>query len=240
MSVIQVALKQRLSMVKKRMHHHLHRPMHVAKQDYGPDKKDLKRRLHRSATRCEDLEERLADTQDELEELRVQIISMDRERDTTPAALWFFSALHNPRLPKVVANHLQQLNALKGVADGKEHFDFLVLKQRLESCFSGVPHIQNFFKKFSALHKKYVQSRCKLFLDRKLIGGDADAYFVCPMCNTDSRDNPIVTLVPQEQGNDCRKKLKTEGSSSLGGGVVGSPVKSSPSRGIGMRSPGGR
>ena len=223
------------------MTQHLYQPMKVMKHDDdGPTVKELTRRLRRFVDRCEDLEDRLADTREELEELRVQAIHMDRERDTTPAALWFFSALHNPRLPEVVANLIQQLASVKGIVEGKEHFDFLVLKRRLESCFLGLPAIQNFLKKFSLLHKKYTQSRCKLFLDRKLIGGDADAYFVCPMCNSDCRDKPTTAPVSQELVKDGRSKMKPLGSKTLGAGLSASNALPPASRGGGVRSSFGR
>jgi hypothetical protein len=238
-----VALKQKLVLLKKRINTYLRRPKFVLMNDTGGNDKDLLSKCKRMSDRMEDLEDSLADARDELEELRTQIIRMDQERDTTPAAMWFFSALHNPRLPEVVASHIQHMNSIKGVIEGKEHFDFLVLKRRLEACFLGVPAIQGFFKKFMGLNKKYTQTRSRLFLDRKMNGGDADAYFVCPMCNTDCRNNPEagfpapITSRDQEDVNTGKKSAKRLMSQSMSVGLMGSPAL--PSRG-GMRSSFGR
>lgn len=228
--------------MKKRIGAYLRRPMYVLKQETSGNNKDLQLKCQRLSSRIEELEDSLADNRDELDELREQLIQIDQRRDTTPAAMWFFSALHNPRLPDIVATHLQHMNSVKGVIEGKEHFDFLVLKRRLEACFLGVPAIQGFFKKYVSLHKKYTQTRTRLFLDRKLIGGDADGYFVCPMCNTDCRHNPDAGfpahIMDREQPKVTDKKSARRLMNSMSVGLMGSPAL--PSTDGGLRSSFGR
>mmetsp|Transcript_15807 Transcript_15807/g.23779 ORF Transcript_15807/g.23779 Transcript_15807/m.23779 type:complete len:1445 (-) Transcript_15807:140-4474(-) len=182
-----IALKKRLRALKKKVNLHLQQPIASMKEEDNAPNGALLHKLNTLAARCEQLEEDLGDAQDEVEELRAQCILMDRELDRTPGALFFFSALHNPKLPEIVSKHIQQLGSIKGVIDGKEHFDFMTLKHRLEAIFLGLPALSQFFKRYTGLQKKWSQTRAKLFLDKKLIGGDADKYFICPMCNVDSR-----------------------------------------------------
>jgi hypothetical protein len=210
---------------------YLHQPI-VKMQDMSASAtKHALMRVQRLERMCADLEDSLGDAQDEIEELRSQVIIMDQERDRTPAALWFFSALYNPKLPEVVNNHLQQLSAVKVVIDGKEHFDFMTLKRRLESCFLGLPTIQQFLKRYVNLQKKWSTNRAKLFLDRKLIGGDADSFFICPLCNTDTRlcQEEAEAIAPAvEQMSGLRKGTTTR----AGNRLIPSPgTRSHQSRG---------
>lgn len=149
--------------------------------------KKLTAQLQKLVKHCEQLEDALGDTTDELEELRAQYLLLEREKDHTPGALLFFSVLSNPKLPEILATHLQSLHAVKNIVDGQEHMDYMKLKRYLEGCLLASTPLQQLLKRYQNLYKKWCQQRGKQFFDRKLIGADADAFFVCPLCSHDTR-----------------------------------------------------
>ena len=111
----------------------------------------------------------------------------------------------------------------------------------LWSCFLGLPAIQQFFKRFIGMQKKYTQSRTKMFLDRKLVGGDADGYFVCPMCSTDCRQPSTTLPEPPRTANTAKKMTSSKkGIGRTPGGISGSPALILPGSRDGLGSSFGR
>ncbi len=146
---------------------------------------------------CEELEDSLIDRNDEIEELRSELIHIDQEKDRTPGALLFFSTLSNPKLIELLTTHLSTLGKIRQLFSGEEHFDYLKLKGLLDSTYLILQPLQQFIKKYSGLYQKYSLNRTKLFVDRKMIGADADSYFVCPLCNHDTRaSNEVSNILP--------------------------------------------
>lgn len=160
-------------------------------EDHSSANKKLVNQMNKLIKYCRELEDLIGDRNDELDELRDQLIILDREKDRTPGALLFFSALHNPKFVEVVSSHLQSLNQMKEIINGHDHYDFMQLKRLLESLFIGIGPLQQFSKKYQTLYKKWSLTRTKLFVDRKLIGADADSFFICPLCSHDSRSEEI-------------------------------------------------
>ena len=183
-----LALKKKLDLVHALQQKYLAVPIiHAQTRPIEENNGRLQQHCDQLRERCEELEDAVDDIKDENEELRAELQIIDSQLDRTPGALLFYSVLHNPKLPEVVANHIQILLGVKSTLEGNAHFDFMALKRRLELCLHGLPAMQQFFKKYSSLHKKWAASRAKMFLDRRQIGGDADNHYVCPICNIDSR-----------------------------------------------------
>ena len=180
-------LKKKLDEVHALMQKYLAKPVFHVQTMPVADTSGIEKYCEQLKERCEDLEEAMEDIRDENEELREELTLIDSQLDRTPGALLFYAVLHSPKLPEIVANHIQILQAVKTTIEGSEHFDFITLKRRLEKCLQGLPAMQQFFKKYSTLHKKWAAARSKMFLDRRQIGGDADNHYVCPICNIDSR-----------------------------------------------------
>lgn len=202
-------LKKKLVEVHALVQKHLSKPLFHAEQSMPAtaDVIRLEQRCEQVQGRCEELEEAMEDMRDEADELRAELTAMDSQLDRTPGALLFYAVLNSPQLPEVVAQHIQVLLAVKSTLEGGEHFDFIVLKRRLETCLQGVPPLQAFFKKYSVLHKKWSAARSRMFLDRRQIGADADNHYVCPICNLDSRmaevdiGCPVVNVAPKNSSS---------------------------------------
>jgi hypothetical protein len=196
----QVALKQKLSSLQKDLQSYLQQPIAVLQEDRSAANKKLTAQLQKLVKHCEQLEDALGDTTDELDELKDQYLLLEREKDHTPGALLFFSVLSNPKLPEILATHLQSLHAVKNILEGQEHMDYMKLRRYLEGCLLASTPLQQLLKRYQNLHKKWCQQRGKQFFDRKLIGADADAFFICPLCSHDSRggeerrESPPVAL----------------------------------------------
>jgi hypothetical protein len=71
--------------------------------------------------------------------------------------------------------------------------DYMKLRRYLESCLLASTPLQQLLKRYQTLHKKWSQQRSKQFYDRKLIGADADAFFVCPLCSHDTRADDNIS-----------------------------------------------
>lgn len=204
-----LALKKKLTEVHALLQKYLAVPIiHAETMPVSTvDTERLEQHCEMLRERCEELEEGINDIKDENEELRSELQIMDSQLDRTPGALLFYSVLHNPKLPEIVANHIQVLLGVKSTIEGNAHFDFIALKRRLEMCLHGLPAMQQFFKKYNSLHKKWAASRAKMFLDRRQIGGDADNHYVCPICNIDSRraevdmECPLVNTAPKNSSS---------------------------------------
>ena len=191
-----LALKKKLKEVHALVKKYLSEPIKHAQNMPVVDNHHLEQRCEQLQERCEDLEEAMDDIKEENEELRDELRAMDSQLDRTPGAFLFYSALHNPKLPEVISHHIQVLLSVKSTIDGHDHFDFVTLKRRLEQCMQAIPIMQQFFKKYASLHKKWSLSRGKMFLDRRQIGADADSYYVCPICNIDSRRAEVELACP--------------------------------------------
>jgi hypothetical protein len=189
----QVSLKQKLCSLQRDVRTYLHQPMVVLQEDHSAANKKLTAQLQKLIRHCEELEEALGDANDELDEMREQYILLDREKDRTPGALLFFSILSNPKLPEMLSSHLHSLHSVKEIVDGKEHYDYLTLRRHLEGCVLIATPLQQLLKRYHTLHKKWSSQRSKQFFDRKLIGADADALFVCPLCAHDPRTEGIIS-----------------------------------------------
>ena len=133
------------------------------------------------------LEKKLDISYDENEELAMELFEAQQGKDKTPAALLFYSALHDPGLIVSMQQLAQQLGKLRGIIDCSVHFDFLMLRKRLLVCLNAVPSVEKFIERFSSLHKQWTKVRYNTFLSRKQTGKDADAAHVCPMCTFDWR-----------------------------------------------------
>lgn len=162
-------------------------------EDHSSANRKLVNQMNKLIKYCKELEDLIGDRNDELDELRDQLILMDKEKDRTPGALLFYSALSNPKFVDIITNHTQSLNQIKDMINGQDHYDFIQLKRLLESSFVGVGPIQQFIKKYQALYKKWSLTRTKLFVDRKLIGADADSFFICPLCSHDTRNEEKIS-----------------------------------------------
>mmetsp|Transcript_847 Transcript_847/g.1465 ORF Transcript_847/g.1465 Transcript_847/m.1465 type:complete len:1381 (+) Transcript_847:119-4261(+) len=211
-------LKKKLDEVHALMQKYLAKPVFHAQNMPVADTSGIERYCEQLKERCEDLEEAMDDIKEENEELREELTAMDSQLDRTPGALLFYAVLHSPKLPEIVANHIQVLQAVKTTVEGNEHFDFITLKRRLEKCLQGLPAMQQFLKKFNTLHKKWADARSKMFLDRRQIGADADNHYVCPICNIDSRmaevdlGCPLVTTAPKNTNSAGALTTKMKGS----------------------------
>lgn len=180
-------LKQQLIGLQRTIQTYLQKPMVKLREDHSSANKKLTNQMSKLIKYCKELEDMVGDRNDELDELRDQLILMDREKDRTPGALLFYSVLSNTKLVEIVINHLQSLNQVKDMMNGHEHYDFIQLKRLLELTFVGIGPIQQFIKRYQNLYKKWSLNRTKLFVDRKLIGADADSFFICPLCSHDTR-----------------------------------------------------
>lgn len=232
-----LALKKKLDEVHALQQKYLAVPIiHAQTRPVVADNGRIQQHCEMLRERCEDLEEAIHDINDENEELRAELQIMDSQLDRTPGALLFFSVLHNPKLPEVIANHIQILLGVKSTLDGTAHFDFMALKRRLELCLHGLPALQQFFKKYASLHKKWAATRAKMFLDRRQIGGDADNHYVCPICNIDSRRAevdmgcPLVNTAPKNSSSSGAlatiTKIKTNPVKNKKGGLMSSSLPS--------------
>jgi hypothetical protein len=227
-----LALKKKLDQVHTLVQKYLSVPIIHLQTSPVVDNSRMQQRCVQLQERCDDLEEAIEDIKDENEELRGELQSMDSQLDRTPGALMFYSVLHNPKLPDIVASHIQILLGVKSTLEGNDHFDFIALKRRLEKCLHGLPAMQQFFKKYNALHKKWATSRARMFLDRRQIGGDADNHYVCPICNIDSRAAevdigcPLVNTAPKNSSSTGAlatvTKMKTS-KKGMGGATTASP-----------------
>ena len=133
----------------------------------------------------ERLTRELGQAEEEIDDLNLEVFRVMQEADRTPAALLFFSALHDPVLLSVLQQLVLQLTQLKGFADGSAHVDFLEVRKRLQVCLSCAPSIERLVQRYSVLHKKWTANRLGVFTNRGLTGGSGDATNLCPMCNND-------------------------------------------------------
>jgi len=133
----------------------------------------------------ERLTRELGQAEEEIDDLNLEVFRVMQEADRTPAALLFFSALHDPVLLSVLQQLVLQLTQLKGFTDGSAHVDFLEVRKRLQVCLSCAPSIERLVQRYSVLHKKWTANRLGVFTNRGLTGGSGDATNLCPMCNND-------------------------------------------------------
>lgn len=214
-----ISLKKKLNKVLEMFKKYLSKPMIRAESAPKGDSRHLQEQCEQWQSRCQELEEAINDIQEENHELRDELTAMDSQMDRTPGAFLFYAGLCNPNLPETFSHHVQVLQSLKKTIDGSEHFDFITLKRRLQQCMTALPAMQQFFKKYSSLHKKWAVSRGRMFLDRRQIGADADSHYICPICNIDSRMAQTDPSSPQTHsstsqggsgmiGNEKSKRLK--------------------------------
>lgn len=193
---LQVALKHKLTSLQKDIQTYLHQPMIILQQDHSTSHKKLQQQLQRLVQHCEQLEETLGDTTDELEELRDQYLLLQQEKDSTPGTLLFFSILSITKLPEILTSHITSLGHIKELINGSEHFDYMKLRKYLENSCQALPQFQQLLKKYSTLYKKWIQQRSKIFFEKKLIGANADQHFICPLCSHDNRDDILGGATP--------------------------------------------
>ena len=131
------------------------------------------------------LREALAEAEEEAEDLNLEVFKSMQEGDRTPAALMFFSALHDPVFVSILQQITMQLKALKGFSDGSDHIDFGALRKRLQVCISSLPNVDRFVVRYNSMHKKWCTNRLGLFTSKAQVGGGSDSVNLCPMCSND-------------------------------------------------------
>ena len=101
------------------------------------------------------MEKKLDMACDEIEELTTEVFQLTQEKDKTPGALMFYASLYNPGLIVAMQQLSQQLDNLRGIVDCSGHFDFVMLRKRLQVCLNVTPVVDKFVEKYSMLHKQW-------------------------------------------------------------------------------------
>ena len=95
------------------------------------------------------LKKELRDVNDDVEQLTLEKFKIATEKDCTPAAMLFFSTLHDPNMVPTIQQLVLQLNSLKGVADCSTHMDFATLRKRLLVCTAATQILDNFVVRYN-------------------------------------------------------------------------------------------
>lgn len=146
------------------------------------------------------MEKKLDLAYNEIEELTTENFQLTQEKDKTPSALMFYSALYNPGLISAMQQLSHQLDSLRGIVDCSGHFDFVMLRKRLQVCLNITPVVDKFVERYSLLHKQWTKVRYHTFIVRKQSGGDADDAHVCPLCTFDWRASTYAGLDASSRG----------------------------------------
>eukprot|EP00607_Mallomonas_marina_P011231 CAMPEP_0182424004 /NCGR_PEP_ID=MMETSP1167-20130531/10123_1 /TAXON_ID=2988 /ORGANISM="Mallomonas Sp, Strain CCMP3275" /LENGTH=338 /DNA_ID=CAMNT_0024603461 /DNA_START=497 /DNA_END=1513 /DNA_ORIENTATION=+ len=129
------------------------------------------------------------------------LASSAHERDCTPAALLFFSALKDESTLPSLQQIVLQLDHLRCVVDGVQHMDFPTLRNRIRACCDCSPSISNFISRYIALHKKWTHDRNKLLTERIGKAFQGDLSMICPLCSVDSR-TVTTSILHMRQSDD--------------------------------------
>lgn len=141
-----------------------------------------------------DLQSALTAAEEEIDDLEVDLLESAKAKDQTPAAILFFSLMHDPAFVPNLQQLVLQFRQLKSFMDYTAHVDYMTLRKRLQVCLVLMPSVEKLLDKYSLMHRAWAQVRLNWFAERKLRGGTADALAYCPLCfhNLEERDDPLA------------------------------------------------
>ena len=164
-----------------------------------------------NSTYNQQLQRDLDEALEEIDDLRTEMFAIEQQKDRTPGALLFFAGLFDPNAIHAIANLIENMKNLQGIAMCKEHVDFLDLRQRILVCLTNLPPMERLLFKFNKMHSKWTKSRYDVFSSRDQAGGDADATLTCPLCAQDGRSVPLSPLPgsPTKSSNNVNMNEST-------------------------------
>ena len=162
----------------------------VFEDDRSQMEKDASSRYYNRALVAEihRLKKQLRDVEDDVEQLTLEKFKLLTEKDCTPSAMLFFTALHDPKMIPTLQQLIIQLQALKGLAGCTAHMDFVSLRKRLMVCVSATQTLDNFVVRYTAMHKKWVYNRFAMYANpstQNRSSGERDSSSLCPLCSSD-------------------------------------------------------
>ncbi len=150
---------------------------------------------------------------EDIAELEAEVLENIQGKDKSPAALLFFTLLHDPTYIQNLQQLMIQLNQLKPFADGNmAHIDFMTLRKRIQVCIICIPGLDKMISYYSNLYNKWSQFRNNWFASRNVTGGAADCLSSCPLCyqgfhgNTNNHDSMSKGPRPSRQERSKEKR----------------------------------
>lgn len=171
--------------------------------------------LTKGKTKLEVIEIQLKDALDEIDYLERSLFEAQQGNDRTPGALLFFAAMNDENTIPTIQQLILQLSRLKVATDGANRLDYPTLVKRLQVAVDCLPILEKFITRYSSMHYKWTQDRIKVFLSLKQKGGDADKFFVCPLCCMDGRTVCTSTNTSTSNTSGSRHISSSINSSSL-------------------------
>jgi hypothetical protein len=132
-----------------------------------------------------DLQQALEESDQEVEDLEIELMELIKSRDQSPAAILFFALMNDPSYIPNLQQLVLQFQHLKQFLNYSVHMDYLTLRKRLQVCLVLMPSIEKLLDKYSMMHQSWSHVRLNWFAERKLRGGSADSLTYCPLCYHD-------------------------------------------------------
>lgn len=156
------------------------------------------------------LQQELQMTEQEIEDLEMELMELIQARDRTPAAILFFALMNDPAFIPNLQQLVLQFDHLKKFLNYTVHMDYVTLRKRLHVCLALMPSIEKLVEKYGIMHSSWSQVRLNWFAERKLRGGSADSLTYCPLCYTNLEPEEGQPSKTSPKRSESGKKIQQE------------------------------